>query len=405
MANQAYSEASDLMVGAGRVYFQRFDDPNQLHFLGNVSELNITTDVTTVEKYSSMNKKRELMASVTTQTQASGSMVLNEYNMYNLALGLYGTEGVYHQTGANLVNTAYVVPSVPGIIELRDVNGNRYTNVTNVSVAPLAPTPATAEFNPGPNVTVNNTVFTDPLNGTITVNGVNYTGTTAGTYVFSIDQAPTTGGDLDGLIVTAASSVLNMGTPNVTVATGTTGMTTLILTIDGITFTFNVNAGTTDSFTATQPGNYITVNVSPSITQYELGRDYTLEEECLRAGLINIKKNSRIPSGGTVLITCDVPDESYVTVSGAAAGKIEGSLLFSGDPNQGNAVMIEAWKCSIRPDGDLTGLIGDDFGEFTLNFNIMSDYENHPDYPLYKVTKLAENTDKVNASSVYDPTE
>ena len=239
--------------------------------------------------------------------------------------------------------------SVPGIVELRDVNGNRYTNVTNVSVAPLAPTPATAEFNPGSNVTVNNTVYTDPLNGTITVNGVNYTGTTQGTYVFSIDQAPTTGGDLDGLTVTAASSVLNMGTPNVTVATGTTGMTTLTLTIDGITFTFNVNAGTTDSFTATQPGNYIMVNVTPSITQYELGRDYTLEEECLRAGLINIKKNSRIKSGDTVLITCDVPDESYVTVSGAAAGKIEGSLLFSGDPNQGNAVMIEAWKCSIRP--------------------------------------------------------
>ena len=31
-----------------------------------------------------MNKKRELMAAVTTQTKASGSIVLNEYNMYNL---------------------------------------------------------------------------------------------------------------------------------------------------------------------------------------------------------------------------------------------------------------------------------------------------------------------------------
>ena len=56
-------------------------------------------------------------------------------------------------------------------------------------------------------------------------------------------------------------------------------------------------------------------------------------------------------------------------------------------------------------DGDLTGLIGDDFGEFTLNFNVMSDYENHPYYPLYKVTKLAENTDKANKNGVYDPDE
>lgn len=347
MSNQAYSEASDLMVGAGRVYFQRSDDPNQLHFLGNVSELNITTDVTTVEKYSSMNKKRELMASVTTQTQASGSMILNEYNMYNLALGMYGTEGVYTQAGANLIDVSYTVPSVPGIIELRDANGNRYTNVENVSIKPMAPIAPSATFSPAANVTVNNTVYTDPLGGTVTVNGSNYTGTSSGTYVFAISQGPNNPGDLDGMVVTAASSVLNMGTTNVTTVTGTSGMNQLILTIDGITFTFDV--GATDSFTATQANNYITVNVVPGLVQYELGRDYTLEEECLRAGLINVKKNSRMTNGETVLVTCDVPEKSYVTVSGASAGKIEGSILFSGDPNQGNAVMIEAWKCSIRP--------------------------------------------------------
>ena len=56
-------------------------------------------------------------------------------------------------------------------------------------------------------------------------------------------------------------------------------------------------------------------------------------------------------------------------------------------------------------DGDLTGLIGDDFGEFTLQLDIMSDYENHPDYPLYKVTKLAENTEGSGKNGVYDPDE
>ena len=172
MSNQAYSEASDLMVGAGSIYFRRFDDANQLHFLGNVSEFNITTDVTTVEKYSSMNKKRELMASVTTQTQASGSMVLNEYNMYNLALGMYGVENVHQQQGTNLVSTVYNVPSVPGIIELKDADGNRYYNVSNVSVAPLAAIPPSAVF-----TSTGTATDTDVNGGQLSVNGAGYTGT------------------------------------------------------------------------------------------------------------------------------------------------------------------------------------------------------------------------------------
>lgn len=53
----------------------------------------------------------------------------------------------------------------------------------------------------------------------------------------------------------------------------------------------------------------------------------------------------------------------------------------------------------------MSGLIGDDFGEFTINFNIMSDYENHYDYPLYKVTKVAESVYKPNDFGKYDPTE
>ena len=44
MANQAFSQAEDLMVGAGELYFQRDDDPNGLHHLGNVGEFNITND-------------------------------------------------------------------------------------------------------------------------------------------------------------------------------------------------------------------------------------------------------------------------------------------------------------------------------------------------------------------------
>ena len=82
MSNQAFSQAADLMVGAGEFYFQRDDDVNGLHHLGNVDEFNITNDVTTVEKNSSMNRKRELMASVTTAVAASASLTF-EFGVYS----------------------------------------------------------------------------------------------------------------------------------------------------------------------------------------------------------------------------------------------------------------------------------------------------------------------------------
>ena len=77
MSNQAQSLASDLMVGAGEVWFNRKSaskDSNGFHHLGNVDEFNITVDVTTVEKNSSMNKKRTLMATVTTAVKPSASL-------------------------------------------------------------------------------------------------------------------------------------------------------------------------------------------------------------------------------------------------------------------------------------------------------------------------------------------
>lgn len=330
-----------LMVGAGSIYFRRFDDANQLHFLGNVSEFNITTDVTTVEKYSSMNKKRELMASVTTQTQASGSMVLNEYNMYNLALGMYGVENVHQQAGTTLVSTAYTVPSVPGIIELRDADGNRYYNVSNVSVAPLSAIPPSAVF-----TSTGTATDTDANGGQLSVNAGGYTGTTNTTIYYTIVTANTAAGDLDGFEVRLATSALALNTAMAVNIVATAGTTSLVATVAGVDVTFTL--GATDSFTAMN-GNIATINVTAGITVYELNKDYTADDIDLRAGLIKVRPNSRIKEGQTVSINATIPAEDYITVSGAVAGKVEGELLFVGDPNQGNAITIEAWKCSLRP--------------------------------------------------------
>lgn len=334
--------------------------------MGNCTEFNLTTDVTTVEKYSSMNKKRELMAAVTTQTKASGSIVLNEYNMYNLALGLYGTEGVHVQTGTTLVNESYTVPSVPGIIELKDADGNRYVNVTGIAVAPASAVLPEAYFTPGNDTyTFNGTTPDTSGGGQVQVNGTGYTGTSDATFVFRISHSGTpTPGDLDGYTIEVASNALDLSTASGTYVsmTGdpTTGMS-MPVNCAGVQITFSVTAG--DTFPTTS--GIITFTVKAGMNTFKEGKDFVLEEESVRGGLIKIKKDGAIKAGDTVMISATVPDATYVTVSGSAAGKITGELLFLGDPNQGNALMIEAWKCNIRPDGDLTGLIGDDFGEFT----------------------------------------
>ena len=142
MANQAFSESPDLMVGAGELYFKRKDDPNGFHHLGNAESFNITTDVTTVEKNSSMNKRRELMASVVTAVAPSASITLNEYNPYNLALGLFGEEHLHTQEELTLTDESYAVDSVPGIIEVKDADGNRVYKLHDVSLKLATAKPA-----------------------------------------------------------------------------------------------------------------------------------------------------------------------------------------------------------------------------------------------------------------------
>ena len=139
MSNQAQSLASDLMVGAGEVWFNRksaSEDSSGFHHLGNVDEFNITVDVTKVEKNSSMNKKRTLMSSVTTAVKPCASLTLTEYNPYDLALGLYGEEAITKQEAVTLKDEQYTLASVPGIITLTDVDGNRYYDVKDIVVKP-----------------------------------------------------------------------------------------------------------------------------------------------------------------------------------------------------------------------------------------------------------------------------
>ena len=403
MANQATSRADDLMVGAGALFFARSDDPNGLHHLGNVSEFNITTDVTTVEKNSAMDKDRELLASVVTAVNPTGSLTMNEYNPYNLALGLYGREGVLSQAAVTLSNTPYTIVSVPGVIELMDANGNRYHDVRNITISRGTATSAACEFtsasNPGAQTitttTLNNDTISDSAGGSIVVDLGTASSATPLQLLFQIRNVGTTAGDMDGMEVDFRDTDGSIQTVTFTTASQTTYD---FNSVSGIVLHFNIGTGNYS------PGvGWGVVSYTPSANDYEDGKDYIITDQMSRAGLIQIPSGSSINVGDVVMINAQVPAGDYVTVSGGDAGEIQGKLLFVGDPNIGGQYNIEGWKVKVTPDGDLTGLIGEDFGEFTLQVRFLSDKQNHPKCPYYRATHIGRADGSTNSANKYNP--
>ena len=405
MANQAFSRAEDLMVGAGTLYFKRNQskDKHGFHHLGNATSFSISTDIEKIDKNSSMNKHRELMASVVTSVKATASIVLEEYNPYNLALGLFGEEGMTHQAAKTVVDEVHSVVGVPSIISLMDADGNKYFNVSNIVVKPLSAVPTKFEARTSTpdmsisTVTLANDTFTDTKGGVLTLNPAAYSGTEDKRVFITVKTAPTSNGDLNGLEIDVREGISGVVQPFQVSSTSVSEVFTLA---SGATITAKVTP--LDSFTASTAMNE--AELKASITAFKHGRDYVVEEIESRSGFVKIKDGGIIKAGDSVKISYGVPEQDFISVAGGIAGVIEGELLYIGDPNNGGQYNLEGWKCRITPDGELSGLISDnEFGSFTLTVDFLSDRVNHPDAPLYRLTKVGEATGDEVSKGYYDP--
>lgn len=208
MANSAFSDASDLMVGAGELYFSRLNSDGVTyapwHHMGNCDEFNITTDVTKIEKNSSMNKKRELMASIVTAVKPTGTITMTEYDPFNLALGLFGTEAVHEQTAKTVTNAVFVAETIPGIIRVTDGDGNPYYNISNVTINPMSVSPSYINLAvPEAGLVRGTAVFTS------NDGAGNYSGTEDKTYYLKVKRQPTnpTDGSLAGMQLQMSDSL------------------------------------------------------------------------------------------------------------------------------------------------------------------------------------------------------
>ena len=406
MANQCSSLSSDLMVGAGEVWFKRSDDANGWHTLGNCDEMNITVDVTKVEKNSSMNRKRTLMQSVVTAVKPTTTITLTEYNAYNMALGLYGTEAVTHIDEKDVVDELYTVVSVPGIITLVDADGNRVFNAKNIIVKPESAIPAMASFVSVPSslgtlatTTNKNDTITDTAGGKLTINAGTYSASTDTRIFMTIKTAPTSSGDLNGMEIEVKEGVAGIAQSFTVSSTKLTDTFTLT---SGATITATVTSS--DTFTKTTVGATIEAKVEASTTEYTKGRDFFYDEQSASAGVIKFNIGSAISAGDKVKVSYHIDEANLINVSLADAGDIEGEFLYIGDNNSGPNYTIEGWRVKVSPSGDLSGLIGTDFGSFQLTVDFLDDSEHHPDYPFARVTATSRSGDTSEAKAgTYHP--
>jgi hypothetical protein len=145
-------DASNLSLGAGDVWFDRFDtsgnSSGSLRHLGNVEELSTSMSVDTITKKSSMSGARGILAEVITGSDFEVSMTLDEYETNNLSLALLGTEGAFTQTAAagivGRVISAAIVLDV--WYELKDANGLGAFNPTVTAFKQGATTLAAAAY-------------------------------------------------------------------------------------------------------------------------------------------------------------------------------------------------------------------------------------------------------------------
>jgi hypothetical protein len=109
MANQwsPTPSADNLLVGKGKVYFNRFDSDGigtGLRHLGNVDAMEITTDDDVLEKYSNMSADAPLYKKVPRRRNVGLRLTMSEFSPHNMAIAMMGTVvETYTQAAAAVV--------------------------------------------------------------------------------------------------------------------------------------------------------------------------------------------------------------------------------------------------------------------------------------------------------------
>jgi hypothetical protein len=123
--------------------------------------------------------------------------------------------------------------------------------------------------------------------------------------------------------------------------------------------------------------------VKQGATTFVAGTDYVIADAV--AGLIYIPLTSTIAVSTLTTIDYSTLVGSQDQVAGATVPFQQGHLLFVPDPVDGQKIGCDIWRVNLNPNGQM-GLIADDYGNWTLDGNILDDTANHPTAPFYQFT-------------------
>jgi hypothetical protein len=123
----------------------------------------------------------------------------------------------------------------------------------------------------------------------------------------------------------------------------------------------------------------LTQNASPLVVT----TDYVIADAA--TGLVYFPAGSGIDGTHEITITYNTLVAAYDQVAGATVPFQQGHLLFVPDPVDGQKVGCDIWRVNLSPNGQV-GLIADDYGNWSLDGNILDDTANHPSAPFYQYT-------------------
>lgn len=164
--------------------------------------------------------------------------------------------------------------------------------------------------------------------------------------------------------------------------TTTLSQTGATVTAEALTGGLNAKKG---RLYATTKRNISAVAVKQGATTLVAGTDYEIQDAL--TALIYL-----LP--GSVTITEALPltiDYTYATVALQAVdaglvSRIEGRLLFTGDPAAGPAYDVTFWNVNVSGNGAMA-FITQEFGSIPLSMQVLDDSLNHPSSPLYQMVK------------------
>lgn len=168
---------------------------------------------------------------------------------------------------------------------------------------------------------------------------------------------------------------------------GKTSVATTATTITGeVLITAAQAPNAIGRFFRTANKNIDNVGTPPVVTSNSVtlvaGTDYVISDPV--QGIVYIPVGSAIASH-EVDVTYHTLSGSQDHVAGATIPFVQGHILFVPDPVDGQKIGCDIWRCNLNPNGQI-GLIADDYGNWSLDGNILDDTANHPTAPFYDYT-------------------